>query len=184
MYLPASSWRLGRLRFVHLLTSPLAVKGLSNKSKDSRVSLVNEGGRTISLLLLAEKNLSDVIFPNVLGSTCSSLQSRRNWTRDLKLQNLCGSLISEFLAKSRCFSVWQISPSQRTSGISQSLFPANFSSTKCVSFTVSGITLIELFVRSNACRWLSRSSLVSILFKLIPTPWKVSRVSGNPFSMG
>ena len=184
MYLPASSWRLGRLRLEHLFTKPLAVKGLSNKSKDSRASFVKDGGRTTSLLLLAERNLRDVIFPKVRGRTWSWLQSRRNWTRDLKLHNLCGSLISEFLAKSNSFNVRQSSPSHNRSGNSQSLFPASFSSTKCASLTASGITLMELFDRSKNCRLLSWRSLESILFKLIPTAWKFSSESGNPFRMG
>lgn len=71
MVLPASSMREGRLSSEQRRTSPLAWKGLANKSSESRERRGNDGGKTRSLLLLAEKNFNADIFPKVLGRTWS-----------------------------------------------------------------------------------------------------------------
>ena len=76
--LAASSMREGRESSEHRLSSPLAWKALPNKSRASRERRGKDGGRANSLLLLAEKNFNDDIFPNVLGRTWSWLQSSFN----------------------------------------------------------------------------------------------------------
>ncbi len=177
---PVISIKLGRLKFLQVRTSPLAENGLPNKSKESKASFGKLGGKTTSLLLLAEKYLREVILPKVLGSICNWLQSSRSWTRDLKQGNLCGRKASSFLAKSNNRSESISFPEQISSGKFEILFPGNFSSTRHTSLIHSGKVLIELLERSMLRIFLSCRIRRSILFSEIPTACSVSRDPGNP----
>ncbi len=180
MTLPASSFRVGRPRSLQVLINPLAENGLPNKSRDSNVSLGKVGGRTTSLLLLAEKYFKEAIFPNLLGRTCSSLQSSFNWTNTLKLEKLLGKYSKWFLAMSRTLSVLVISPQHTISGNSNILFPDSFSSTSLTSLMHSGISLITFPDKSTFLMFFSCKILLSILFKEILVACTISRDSGNP----
>ena len=166
--LPANSMRVGRLSSEHLRTSPLVWKGLPNKSSDSRESRGKEGGNTNSLLLLAEKNFSEVILPKVLGRTCSWLQSSLSCTSALSWGNLWGRIFNWFRDKSSSLRLSVSAPEQSVSGNSSSRFPVSRSSAKCVSFMASGRVLMALLERSRCVRVFKCSSRVST--RLSDTP--------------
>ena len=144
--------REGRLSSEQRLTSPPEWKGLPNKSSESSERRRNDGGKTINLLLLAERNFSDAIFPNVLGSTWSWLQSNFNCTRPLNWGNLWGRFFIWFRDKSRTLRLPPRGPSQRVSGYSSSWLPHSRNSVRGVLAMASGSVLITLLDRSRRTR--------------------------------
>lgn len=169
MVRPASSISVGRLNSEHRLTNPLVWKGLPNKSNDWRESRRKDAGKTINLLLLAEKYFKEDIFPNVLGKIWSWLQSNFKCTSPFICENLLGSLFNWFLDKSSSLRFSASKPVQKVSGNISSLFPERRSSMSVVALAiVSGSDFIVLFERSRWVRCFKWSSRVSTLLRDTP----------------